>query len=147
MLIIYTPDGGDRQEFEFDPDSAWSFEAELIESVGRPLWVAYETDFLDLLREGNFTARKALLWVLLRRENPTLRFADLVVKTNEVVMGLDKAERRVMRQRMAAGEFSAAEIEQIQTLLVGYPEDDDLEEPVGKDKPDDSATDGPSPTS
>lgn len=146
MLIKYAPENEEPQEFEFDPDNAWSFEAEMIESVGRQTWVSFEADFLDLLRAGNFKARRALLWVLLRREKPDLRFSDLVVKVNEVTIGLDKAERQVMRKRLADGEFDAAEREAVEELLAGYPEDDDLE-PVGKGSSGDSATDGPSPTS
>jgi hypothetical protein len=147
MLIIYTPEGEPRREFEFDPENAWSFEAELIESVGRPTWVSFEADYLDLLRAGNFKARRALLWVLLKREKPDLRFADLVVKVNEVTLGMDKGERAELRKRMAAGDFTAAEMEAAEELLADFADEDLEPEPVGKDEPDDSATDGPSPTS
>jgi hypothetical protein len=147
MLIVYTPEGEERREFEFDPDNAWSFEAELIESVGRPTWVSFEADYLDLLRAGNFKARRALLWVLLKREKPELRFVDLVVKVNEVRLGMDKAERAELRKQLESEDLSAADREAIQEALADFADEDLEPEPVGKDEPEDSATDGPSPTS
>jgi hypothetical protein len=145
MLIIYRPEGDEPREFEFDPDNVWSWDAELIESVGRPTWVSFEADFLDLLRAGNFKARRALLWVLLKREKPELRFADLAVKVHELSLGMDKAERKMLRERLAAGDLTEEQRAAAADLLEGFEDEED--EPVGKDKPDDSATDGPSPTS
>ena len=140
MLLVYKPDGAERREWEFDPDDAWSFEAEMIESVGP--WVSFTTDYLDLLRAGNTRAKRALLWVHLRRDKPDLRFVDVVFKDREVVLGPDKAERKRLREQLEAGDFNAAQRDSIEALLADYP-DDDVEQGPGKDEPGGSGTSSP----
>jgi hypothetical protein len=82
LRLVYTPDGGGRQEFEFDPDNPLNLEAEALESVGGEAWQDYP-DFLERAGFGNARARRALLWVMLRRTNPQLRFVDVVFNFGE----------------------------------------------------------------
>jgi len=73
VYISYSPDGGDKQIFRFDPNRIMSPEAEQIErKAGKP----YGQAVADA-QAGGITSRKAILWVLLRRQHPTLRYEDL----------------------------------------------------------------------
>lgn len=92
LRITYAPDGGDPQQFEFDPENPLNLEAEAVENVGGEAWEDWGL-FLLRLGNGNARARRALLWVLLRRTNPQLRFADLVFHFRElVIQDLDDEE-------------------------------------------------------
>lgn len=148
MLVIYSPEGASPREWEFKPDEAWSFETELIESVGGQTWLSWD-GFLAMLGVDNTKAQRALLWMLLRRDDPKLRFSDLVIKRKELSIGPDLEERRELRRRLADPDAAWSEIDRlrVEDELAKYPDDEDEPEPVGKDEPDDSATDGPSPTS
>jgi hypothetical protein len=82
VKLIYTPEGEASQEFEFDPDNPFNLEAEALESVGGEAWQDYP-GFFERIGSGNIRARRALLWVMLRRNQPDLRFADVVFKLSE----------------------------------------------------------------
>jgi hypothetical protein len=85
LRLVYSPNGGDRQEFEFDPESPLNLESEALESAGGEVWQDYP-DFLMRIGSGNIRARRALLWVMLRRTNPQLRFVDVVFHLNEFLV-------------------------------------------------------------
>lgn len=90
LRLIYTPEGEDSQEFDFDPDTVFSLEAEALEDVGGDSWDSY-AEWIDKVGSGNIRARRALLWILLRRSNPKLRFEDLVFRINEFdVLGVEE---------------------------------------------------------
>ena len=85
LRMVYRPEGGDPQEFEFDPDNPLNLEAEALESVGGEAWEDYP-GFLMRAGSGNIRARRALLWVMLRRTDPKLRFVDVVFKLDEFLV-------------------------------------------------------------
>jgi hypothetical protein len=141
VLVIYQPVDGDRQQFEFRATELLSFDAEAIEDVGGPTWGTYE-DFVDKLTDGNLKARRALLWIMLRRTNPRLRFADLVVRVDEVKLASDAQDLRVFLESGGASPEQRQQAERELAELLG----EDIEpEPMGKDEPAESATDSPSP--
>jgi hypothetical protein len=82
--LIYEPEDGDRQEWDFDPVRLMSFDAEAIEEVGGTQWATYG-EFIDKLQRGSAKAWRAALWIQLRRSDPTLKFPNLVVKVNELI--------------------------------------------------------------
>jgi hypothetical protein len=82
LRLVYTPDGGISQQFEFDADNPLSLEAEALEGAGGEVWADY-ADWLLRVGSGNIRARRALLWVGLRRTQPELRFSDVVFHLNE----------------------------------------------------------------
>jgi hypothetical protein len=82
--LIYEPEDGDRQEWDFDPVRLMSFDAEAIEEVGGTQWATYG-EFIDKLQRGSAKAWRAALWIQLRRADPTLKFVNLVVKVNELI--------------------------------------------------------------
>lgn len=87
--LVYTPEGADRQEFDFDPDNPLSIEAEAVEAVGGDVWDSWPA-FLMKVADGNTRARRGLLWMMLRRGNPQLRFSDLVFRLDE--FGIEEVE-------------------------------------------------------
>lgn len=82
--LIYAPEDGEQREWEFDPTKLMSVEAEAIEEVGGTQWDTYGA-FLDKLNRGGAKAWRAALWIMLRRENPTLQFSHLVIRANEMI--------------------------------------------------------------
>lgn len=141
MLVIYTPEGGERQQFEYHPTELLSFDAEAVEDVGGPTWDTYE-GFVGRLTDGNFKARRALLWIMLRRSNPTLRFFDLVVRVDEIKLASDA---RDLREFLERGDPSPEQRAQAERELAELTGEDAEPEPVGKDAAAASGTDSPSP--
>lgn len=89
MLIIYTPEGGERREWEYKPMKLRSNEAEAIE---RHTGWAYQ-EFGEQFMQGSVMARHALLFVLMRRTNPTLKYGDVSFALDEFDIDLDPTER------------------------------------------------------
>lgn len=146
MKLIYTPADGDRQEFIFRPMELFSFEAEKIEELGGSAWDTLE-QFGDLFVRGNRKAWRAALWTMLRRENPKLKFVELVVQVRELNVELEDEEMASARElvendqelsdddrKEALEAFDMALLEQ----SVG---DSVILEPGKDEEPADSATD------
>jgi hypothetical protein len=73
MYVTWDPeDGTDKQTYEFDSEDMLRSEATAVEKhFGQPTDV-----WLDQLRGGSVKARAVLLWLLLRRDHPKIRFDD-----------------------------------------------------------------------
>ena len=91
MKLIYAPEGGQPQRFEYDPGTSLSVEAEAIESVGGEVWDSY-LQFGNKLGIGNVRAMRALLWVMLRRTNPDLEFDSVSYRLNEFHVDFEDVE-------------------------------------------------------
>jgi hypothetical protein len=140
VRVIYEPVDGPRQEFEYVPQELLSFDAEAIEDVGGPTWGTYE-EFGVKLGGGNLKARRALLWIMLRRQNPRLRFTDLVVRVDEVRLAADADDLRLYLGQDTLTEQERADAEAELAEMTGG-----TSEPVGKDAAAaESGTDSPSP--
>ena len=72
MFVTYTPDGADRHEWEFIPGKMRASEAQPIERRFGGSWEKWSIE----IQQGSVAARRLLLWHLLRREHPTLRWED-----------------------------------------------------------------------
>jgi hypothetical protein len=108
VLLIYMPQDGERQEFPFKPNRLLSVEAEAIEDVGGESWSSH-AEWWSKLGAGNFKARRALLWVMLRRANPRLRFAEVVIYVDELLLDYDEDERARIRERIESSDMDANE--------------------------------------
>jgi hypothetical protein len=73
MIITYKLDGEPERAWPFDAGKMMSPECEAIERV---TGVDY-LEFQKRLATGSAKCRRALLWVFLKREHPTLRFDDV----------------------------------------------------------------------
>lgn len=76
MLVTYRPeDNADgAKEWEFDPDRVRQSDAEMIEKrSGMPSW----TKWVEAIQAGSASARRVLLWYLMRVDHHTLRLEDV----------------------------------------------------------------------
>jgi|1186.fasta_scaffold26473_2 hypothetical protein len=73
MLITYRPAGGEPRDWSFQPRELSSLEAEDVEDATGYAFPLFQSQFYA----GRTRARRAVLWVLLRREDPALRFDDV----------------------------------------------------------------------
>lgn len=88
MKLVYTPEGAERREWEFDPNRILNVEAEAIERATGLTW----TEVLQATGRGSVGAIHAILWVLLKRSTPTLGYDDVVFGMHEVDFQVDDAD-------------------------------------------------------
>lgn len=142
MQFVYKAEGIEPRRWEFQPYKLMSPEAELIE---RRTGMAF-SDWARVVTEGSMIALRALLFVLLKRTDPTLKWEQLQFSMSEVDFELDDEEKGngivVLEARAALGE-TLSDLEQ--DLLLTWRNDlgvelvDDIEPPE-----DDGIVDPPS---
>lgn len=146
MLIIYTPEDGPRQEFTFRPGELMSPEAEALEEAGGASWDTFE-EYGQRFMAGSLKARRAALWILLRRSDPKLRFSDLVVRVAELSVKYDAEELGRIRANIEADDTltDAERAEAIAAVTDAEAVTAPPEGEVGKDAPGAASTDSESP--
>src|SRR3954471_19535886 len=97
MLFKYAPEGAEPREWPFNPDKLMSSECEAIEKVTGLTYQEFAVKILD----GSVTARRALLWVLLKRTEPTLRHSQVGFPAGAVVVEFEQFELKKMRDAIA----------------------------------------------
>ena len=85
IRLRYAPSDRPAQSWEFDADDLDNLEAESIELVGGTQWDAFGQWFY-LVTRGNTRAVRALLWMLLRRQDPLLDFNEVRFRTSEIAL-------------------------------------------------------------
>jgi hypothetical protein len=104
LHVTYTPEDGDAQEWEFDPLRIRSSQAEMIESRFGENWEAWTAG----VQSGNMKARRVLLWHLLSREHPTLRYEDVPdFYAGELVVQHSVAELTRLREPIETSNLPA----------------------------------------
>jgi hypothetical protein len=93
LLLIYRPEGADERRWTFTPDKLMSSEAEAIEKVTGQ---TYE-EFGQSLIKGSMSARRALLWVFLKREDAPLRHSQVDVPVGSVGIDYEAHELQAIR--------------------------------------------------
>lgn len=116
MKFTYTPEGAEPEVWPFKPNKLMSPEAEAIERVtGMSFGVWREAIF-----EESMLAIRALLWIMLKRQNPTLSFDDVQFCIDDVSIDLDdddKAEAKAMLlEKATRGPLTDEEAEQLEQL-------------------------------
>jgi len=106
VRLIYSPKGGERREFPFElEDLTWAEVRALQKVTGAPGLVA----FGDMLGAADGAAIPALLWVLRKREEPTLKFADLdTLRISEVTVEEDEQDAAGPKAPTTAAETDPA---------------------------------------
>lgn len=116
MRITYTPEGADPQVFEFKPGKLMSPEAEAIE---RHTGLTYK-QFTEALGETSVLATHALLYVFLKRGNPTLKYDQIQFCMDEIEIDLDDDEAAnaitELRRRQADRPLTDDEAEAMKQL-------------------------------
>lgn len=115
MIFTYTPRDGAPRRWDLAEVRFLSSEAETVERTTSLEWGEL-LFWRTLVMKASPTARRALLWVLLKRDEPTLRYSacDPVLSDIDVKLGAgDLAEFRAeAAAKLAAGELTEAEFEE-----------------------------------
>lgn len=104
MFVTHTPEDGDKQEWEFRPGQVRHGEMVMVENRAGTPW----PNWLQNIKMGSGPARIVLIWHLLRREHPGVRWEDVersVVDDDITVeLSVDELERNRQEWRTAGGE-------------------------------------------
>lgn len=127
MFVTYSPGEGDVQEWTVYPAKMRTSEQEAIERAAGMSFAAWST----AVQQGSSLARRALLWVLLRREHPRLAFADVDFAWDELVIETSREEKIALLEAMKkkGAELSAETLAQAQAEIEASRSD---ESQVGK---------------
>lgn len=114
MHVTYTPEDGDRQEWDFNPGRVRSSEARVLEKVFGENWETFTVG----VQSGNIGARRVMLWHLLRLQHPMLRYDDVPdFYTDELVVEFSTAELAPMLDRMRKANLPEDKREQVLAAL------------------------------
>lgn len=113
MYLVYKPEGSDEpQRFKYHPQKLMSAEREMLERrTGQDF-----SDFTKAVINGNSGARRALLFMYLKREHPTTKYEDVDFAWDELTLEYSKGEYLKMREDAAEnlhGDQLAAALQQI----------------------------------
>ena len=97
MLLTYKPEGAEERSWAYAPDKLLSSEAEAIEKV---TGLTY-SEFGAALIKGSASARRALLWVFLKREDAPLRHSQVDVPVGCISVDFEPAELVAIRDALA----------------------------------------------
>lgn len=92
MKFTYTPEGAEPRVFDYQPGKLLSPEAEKIEDLTG--WSYAE--FGQHLMTSSMKAFHALLYIFLKRSNPTLKYDQVIFSFDEVDIAYDQAEAHLM---------------------------------------------------
>jgi len=115
MFVIYQPEDGDRQEWVFNPDRVRAVEGKvLLRTFGEPSWDL----FVQGVRQNDLHARRVLLWHLMRRQHPLMRFEDTPdFFTGEMEVEFSTAELAEIIDKVSAAPAQSAEKQQAIEVL------------------------------
>jgi len=88
VKVVFTPTNGERREWPFTPDDIDVVDASFIKKQTH----LRHGEWKKALLEQDADALHGLLWVLLKGENPMLRWTDVRFRMNEVSFDFDDAE-------------------------------------------------------
>jgi hypothetical protein len=104
MQFVYKPEGIDPKKWDFAPEKLMNPESEAIERVTKMTF----GEWADAVTRGSVTAIHALLWVLLKRADPTLTYDAVQFSLSEVDFELTDEEsaemKTVLEAKVANGE-------------------------------------------
>ena len=92
MFVTYTPEKGDRLEFTVYPARMRVAEQEAIEKASGMEFGAWTV----AVQSGSTKARRVLLWVLMHREHPAIRLADVDFSAEELEIETSAEEKRAL---------------------------------------------------
>lgn len=120
MKVTYSPEDGDEQVFDYNPNKLLSAEREALEKrTGRAF-----REFAQGVLKGDALCRRALLHVLLKRQHPTIAFDDVDFCWDELTIEMTKGEITLAVEKLR--EKNGDE-DIIEGMLKGYDEAPDDE--------------------
>jgi hypothetical protein len=96
VIVTYTPEDGEPRRWDLDDVKLLTSEAEAIERVTGLGW-AHVRSPQTLVFKDSPTAKRALVWVLLKRDEPALRYRDFDPVEDAITVRLGLAEARQVR--------------------------------------------------
>jgi hypothetical protein len=106
MLVTYKPDDQEPRSWTFNPGRVRLSEAAAVEKQYGSAWEQFAAE----VQAGSAKARRVLLWFLMRRDHPTLRFEDTPdLYLDELVLEHSLDELRMVRDRVAKAGLSESE--------------------------------------
>ncbi|WP_330348174.1 hypothetical protein [Streptomyces sp. NBC_00582] len=90
MIIVYAPEGGTKEAFEVARGKLRASEIQIIERTADARW----NDIKEAVSEGDLNAMRTVVWVLKKREQPSLRFAEFDPFEGDLYSRLDEREVR-----------------------------------------------------
>ncbi|MEU9597204.1 hypothetical protein AB0E06_10370 [Streptomyces sp. NPDC048109] len=122
MKITYSPEDGEPQVFDYNPNRLMSAEREALEKrTGRAF-----NEFAMGVLKGDALCRRALLHVLLKRQHPTIAFDDVDFCWDELTVEMTKGEITLAVERLREKNGND---DLIEGMLSGY---DDAPDDEGK---------------
>ncbi|MFC4611154.1 hypothetical protein ACFO9E_25670 [Streptomyces maoxianensis] len=142
MILIYEPQGGERRTWNLKEIRFMSSEAETVERSTGLEWQEAKARVV----KGSMLALRAIVWVLVKRDEPSLRYTQFDPAETEIGVDFDTEEWAVVRDEIANSpdmddEQRAAALAQIDAEAAGA----EATEPETDDIPKDSAAEA-SPT-
>jgi hypothetical protein len=97
MYLIYKPEGTEEpRRWKYQPKKLMSPERELLEKLTGKNFTEFTVD----VQKGNSRCRRALLFVYLKRDHPTLKFDDVDFAWDELTLEHSKGELILMRDQL-----------------------------------------------
>lgn len=144
MLLKYTPEGTEGRTWTFTPEKLLSSEAEAIEKATKMTYAEFGVAII----KGSATARRALLWVYLKREEPTLKLASIDVPVGVIALEYEPHELKQMRDEAERSEdLTDAERKAALEFFDKELGDAEVDAPKADGNDDASSDSAPSPTS
>jgi hypothetical protein len=97
-MIVTFKYGGEELRWDFHPARLMSVEAEAIEKVTGLTYAEWGAALL----KGSAGSSRALVWVLRKRSEPTLRYRDVDFPIGDLGIDLDAEEKAAVRVELAS---------------------------------------------
>lgn len=88
----------DGEVYDFDPGKLTNVEGMAIETVTGLMF----SEWAEALQKGSMTAQTALVWVVKKRQNPTLRFSEVEFSMDSIEVEQDEADPKDVPSTTAA---------------------------------------------
>jgi hypothetical protein len=132
MQFVYKPEGATPRTWEFDPNRLMNPEAEAIE---RHTGMTFG-EWAEAVTKGSILAVHGLLYVLLKRSAPTLKWDEVQFCLAEVEFELADAEAAVAREALIAKAAEGKPLSEAEAaMLERLNESAELDEPAAADDP------------
>jgi hypothetical protein len=97
VFLVYKPEGSEEpKRWKYQPKKLMSPERELLEKLTSKNFTEFTVD----VQKGNSRCRRALLFIYLKREHPTLKFDDVDFAWDELTLEHSKGELQLMREQL-----------------------------------------------
>jgi len=104
MFLVYKPEGqAEPTRWKYDPRKIMSAEREWVERRTERNWSEFTKDVL----QGNSLCRRALLFIFLKREHPTVKWDDVDFAWDELELEYSKGE--LIQIRASVSESATGE--------------------------------------